>query len=344
MSRKSPGFTLVELLVVIAIIGILVALLLPAIQAAREAARRTECVNHLKQIGIAIHNLHDTHGILPSGGRHWSDLPTFSSDAQIPSGSFSYGGTPNIAPNQGAGFLYQILPYLEQVSIHEGSGKTGKARAYDPMAHAIGDYYCPSRRPAVADAENPPQRRYNNQNVGRRGGGPIGKNDYAGCCLNGNYYALKQLPQYRNNADVRRDGFTDMPWYTDHAIKRTNRYSNSNGRKTVHSFRSLIDGTSTTMMVSEKRYSLGHVGSNPGYDNEGYISGWDWDEMRQGVYVPLPDRKDRGNPGSRFGSSHPAGINALFADGSVTLIPYEIDRVVFARLCHRADGGAVNRP
>ncbi|MCH5373623.1 MAG: DUF1559 domain-containing protein, partial [Planctomycetes bacterium] len=96
LKRRSSGFTLVELLVVIAIIGILVALLLPAIQAAREAARRSECVNNLKQIAVAMHNYHDTNGTLPAG-------------------FISVGGGND--PHFGWGVF--ILPYMEQSTLYE---------------------------------------------------------------------------------------------------------------------------------------------------------------------------------------------------------------------------------
>jgi prepilin-type N-terminal cleavage/methylation domain-containing protein/prepilin-type processing-associated H-X9-DG protein len=90
MQRRRPGFTLIELLVVIAIIAVLIALLLPAVQAARAAARRTQCVNNLKQIGLAMQNHHDVQGTFPWGGKN--------------------------SPAQTWAFL--ILPYMEQVSMY----------------------------------------------------------------------------------------------------------------------------------------------------------------------------------------------------------------------------------
>jgi prepilin-type N-terminal cleavage/methylation domain-containing protein/prepilin-type processing-associated H-X9-DG protein len=96
MRRHRSGFTLVELLVVIAIIGVLVSLLLPAVQAAREAARRTQCVNQLKQIGLACHNFHDTMGKLPMGG-----LP------------------PTVTPGSQFSALTQLLPFMEQGPLYD---------------------------------------------------------------------------------------------------------------------------------------------------------------------------------------------------------------------------------
>jgi len=102
------GFTLVELLVVIAIIGVLVALLLPAIQAAREAARRTQCTNNLKQLGVAMHNYHDTHKVFPPGG--------FGST--IWSQPANAGNADTGVSIARAGWMQVILPFIEQGTLH----------------------------------------------------------------------------------------------------------------------------------------------------------------------------------------------------------------------------------
>ncbi|MDA1017726.1 MAG: DUF1559 domain-containing protein [Planctomycetota bacterium] len=127
--KTRHGFTLIELLVVIAIIAILVALLLPAVQQAREAARRSQCKNNLKQIGLAMHNHHEAHGLLPDGGENW-----WSGRTKTVTGAIEK------APRQTWCFLYQILPFMENANLYKEGNDAVLRRS------PISAYACPSRR------------------------------------------------------------------------------------------------------------------------------------------------------------------------------------------------------
>ncbi len=130
------AFTIVELLVVVAIIGILIALLIPAVHAAREAARRTSCANNLRQLAIAIDAHEQTHQVFPTGG--WG--PNWAGDPDQGFGS-----------NQPGGWIYNVLPYLEENSLRQlGKGLTGSAKrdaASQLLQSPLAVFQCPSRRP-----------------------------------------------------------------------------------------------------------------------------------------------------------------------------------------------------
>ncbi len=140
--KTKHAFTLVELLVVIAIIGILIALLLPAIQAAREAARRMQCANNLKQIGLATLSHLDTQKIYPTGGWSWWMM-----------------GDPDLGyrKRQPGSWCYNILPWMELRGIHDnGKGGTAaeKRTSANRLSHyPLGVFTCPTRRPPILFAK-----------------------------------------------------------------------------------------------------------------------------------------------------------------------------------------------
>jgi prepilin-type N-terminal cleavage/methylation domain-containing protein len=342
--RKRVAFTLVELLVVIAIIGLLIALLLPAVQAAREAARRSQCTNHLKQIGLAFHTHHDVHKFFPTGGRRGDDLVSFT--------GADGSGSPEVGPGQCAGWMYQILPYLEQTNVHEAdvSGTDLRtARSKFVEGQVIPPYFCPSfRAPEKYHRGSGRTSRTYREDASfiSHGGYDVGKHDYAACC-NGNYnHNSGDLAIVYNTSDsMKAAGFTSSPGGPGAVInawRYPKNYSDGAVADRTVMFASIRDGASNTLVVGEKRIAVNCPGQLCGNDNEGYAIGWDGDVVSKGDRIPLPNANVSGD--GRFGSSHPGGLNAVFGDGAVHLIPYTVDIVVFARMCHRGDGGSYTAP
>jgi prepilin-type N-terminal cleavage/methylation domain-containing protein/prepilin-type processing-associated H-X9-DG protein len=302
---KRGAFTLVELLVVIAIIGILVALLLPAVQAARESARRTQCANHLKQIGLAWQNHHDTLKHLPTGGWGWDYVGD-------PDGGF--------AEDQPGGWLYNILPFIEQKDLHDiGIGQPGPLKQAE-LARLVGVsvkfYHCPSRRPPGIYPI-----KYQPKNAATVTEGA--KSDYAANC--------------GDQAANENSGGSPT-------ISPPTNFTGLIFNKSKVRLAEVTDGTSNTLMVGEKyldpnNYFTGQDAA----DNENLYVGFDNDNARStnaGIYFP-PKRDTKGFTAHIYGSAHPAGFNAVFCDGSVRMIPYTIDSTPYERLGNRHDGEVI---
>jgi prepilin-type N-terminal cleavage/methylation domain-containing protein/prepilin-type processing-associated H-X9-DG protein len=359
------GFTLVELLVVIAIIGILVALLLPAIQAAREAARRTQCRNNLKNIGLAVHNLVDTYKFFPTGGTEPNPaIMSYLQDTHTVANPVLRRGPANGPLQQGLGWLYQILPYLE-----EGAVKS-IAQQSELQTHHITLYNCPSRRSGIVPA----------------GAGVVALVDYA-ATIGGpsrsevgdsefNNFVNDQAPNYTHFRNRQESVFWGCPtlacapnstrgvdslaskmstgqpkfrgiiqrgdWVP---LPKPGRHA---GYMSKMTFAKITDGTAKTMLASEKWVHVTRYDGGSQADDKGWADGWDFDTLRSTLIKPRPDSQDPAPDGTPedpdnylLGSAHPGGINALFADASVQSISYDVDLENLNRMGNRLDGETV---
>lgn len=340
-SRKSRGFTLVELLVVIAIIGILVALLLPAVQAAREAARRMSCSNNLKQFGVALHNYHDTYKVFPSGTLN-------AGIASVRPSMISHQN--NILNHTGHSL---ILPFMEQQPLHDkidfriatgglnamgGTVTGGWPNANTPfMVPLIPNYLCPSdrsdERGAIANGNAANYICVTNQ----------AHTNYALCAGGhgngwpGNQHAWQIYSASTSNL---MDGRTLIP------------YRGAFGHNGAAKFRDFIDGTSNVVVVGEvtvaNRWSTsyehlwgGYRNYNTFFNNHPNINPAHNNNFRyhiNGPTNPVPPTSNGRHYVGVTSSTHPGGAQYTLGDGSVRFVPETIDKSAWAVLTRLASG------
>jgi prepilin-type processing-associated H-X9-DG protein len=355
--RQRDAFTLVDLLVVIAIIGILVALLLPAIQAAREAARRTQCKNNLKNIGLACINFETSQKTFPTGGETFG---VFVED-------YYEGGEPAGVPKIGVGWGFQLLPYLEE-------GAVQNIRTSDEMRDvSVPIYICPSRRGVVRitnerglsvvltdyASTHPATKRHAADpdpvdvgqwpswswhivyNLAFTGGGPP---DYAGGSVRPDSASQHEVGEGPRANGVYDGVIVRSPWrWSGLSLS-----GDSSGFFVENSpfptkVSKITDGTSKTVMIGEKYVRQDTYFDSSSSDDTGWTDGWDPDIMRCTCVPPLNDGQViehlTFNIGEtpppyvwNLGSAHKSGFNAVFADGSVRSINYDIDIYVLNAL------------
>ncbi len=337
--QRNDGFTLVELLVVIAIIGILIGMLLPAVQQVREAARRTSCLNNLRQMGVASHNFEGTFKHFPTAG---GAVQQFVNPEEQCSSIYGY---------ELSSWMYQLLPFIEQQNVQNlRSGNPCGPIASGMAETPIGTFNCPSRdnRFAIAFTEI------------------FALGDYAGVLASWNDPNWQGF-EWQVTSPPRQDE-DDVVWTG--IIARGGHVQLNSGSPQVTKFRKIgfedvLDGTSNTIMLAEKSvdsrfYTLASANPWPFWELYGYYVGADWPHMRmfaaatQGnsspspVIPPLGDAEDRPeglesySTGQTvefgFGSAHPGVINAVMGDASTQTVTRSGDLILLDRLGKRADG------
>lgn len=297
------GFTLLELLVVISIIGLMISLLLPAVQRARESARITRCDNQLRQLGLGLAHFQSARQHYPSGG--WG---------------FAWVGErkPTRGDSQPGGWIHAILPYIEQQSVWEMTG-TGNGRR-EAMQVPIAMLICPSRR-----GVGPHPYTLTSHQLRNALSPPFGnKTDYAVCAGDD---AIPIGPGPRSVSDFGSYAWPDPGQFTGVCFVRSRIRP-----------RDVIDGLSKTLVVAEKALQARDytTGTSKG-DDQSVLIGDDADIRRWTMFSPRGDRTF--DDIESFGSPHAAGVGSVRLDGSVHRIDFAIDLEVYRALGNRRDRG-----
>jgi len=332
---RNAGFTLVELLVVIAIIGVMVGLLLPAVQAAREAARRMSCGNNMKQIGLALHNYESTYKRFPAGRMSLGTL--------VGSGAGAFRPDPQTKNIHG---LVSILPFMEQQALYDQFNFSG----------AFGNY----RRPGAASPLATPD-------AIASGNANLSANTVEAylCPSDGGIQEI--LPSALYSPDLAVNGIrarkTCYDFIMPHTTLGNYNLHNSTSLETRYIFgensftkmSGITDGTSNTMAMGEITLELFN-GVTTAWSYAGWVSvgtdpvgSWNTTFPARGLNVwnfnnnPSPLNNKRGRRASWYSSAslHPGGVQFTFADGSVRFISQSIDLPSLTNLCRMSDGQVI---
>lgn len=320
------GFTLVELLVVIAIIAILVSLIMPAVQQARAAARKSQCQNNLKQISLALHNFHDTNGAFPPA-------------RLVLNTSRESNETATLVGLDEPSWLVRILPHLEQTAMFEEWDLYKPYGLHDEATRqkSLPVFLCPERH-AGTNAVSPDERKLILFPCGCPGGFQVilggavadyvanhGDNSPGASGLDSDFYWGGNGTGVIISSTPKMVGDTVKPGWLDQI-----------------SIRDIDDGTSNTLMVGEPHVPRGELNKSP-YNGPAYYGRHVTHFARiGGPGIPVAHSQDdqRGTVYS-FGSGHTGYVNFGMADGSVRAISTNISTRLLANLANRNDGQSV---